>query len=143
MKRFIFLMMSMVVFSTAFAGRDRAIDPDKLPEKSKTFLKEHFPDKKISFAKMDGDWEDRSYEVILSNGYKVEFTYKGEWKKIDCKYDKVPDAIVPKQILKYMSESHKDNKIVEIEKKRRGYEVELDNDIDIKFDSQFKVLKYD
>ena len=42
--------------------------------------------------KDNGFWE---YEVLLSDGCKVEFNEKGEWMSVECKYSEIPVGIIP------------------------------------------------
>ncbi|MBQ5785524.1 MAG: PepSY-like domain-containing protein, partial [Alistipes sp.] len=62
---------------------------------------------------------------------------------VDCKYGQVPSAIVPKQILKYLSSKYPDVKVVKIERLRKGFEVSLSNRIELEFDQQFRVVDID
>ena len=58
-------------------------------------------------------------------------------KKIDCERNAVPDAVVPQQIKDYAAKNYADKKIVKIECNSYGYEIELDNGVEIKFDKDF------
>lgn len=49
-------------------------------------------------AKMETDWFDKSYDVIFTNGDKLEFDKKGVWTEVNCKYSAVPVAVVPEAI---------------------------------------------
>lgn len=51
-------------------------------------------------AKMETDWFDKSYDVIFTNGDKLEFDKKGVWTEVNCKYSAVPVAVVPEAIKK-------------------------------------------
>ena len=44
-----------------------------MPQTAQTFIKTHFPDNKVAMAKMETDWFDKSYDVIFTNGDKLEF----------------------------------------------------------------------
>lgn len=58
-------------------------------------------------------------------------------KEIDCERNAVPDAVVPQQIKDYAAKNYADKKIVKIECNSYGYEIELDNGVEIKFDKDF------
>ena len=47
---------------------------------------------------METDWFDKSYDVIFTNGDKLEFDKKGVWTEVNCKYSAVPVAVVPDAI---------------------------------------------
>ena len=81
-------------------------------------------------AKLD----DGEYEVKLVDGTEIEFTTAGEWKKVDCRTRAVPSALGPEAITKYVKGQFPKNLITKIEKKRNGFEIELDNDLELIFD---------
>ena len=85
---------------------------------------------------------DDDYEVYLANGTKVEFTLQGDWKEVRCAGG-VPAAIVPAAISKYVKTNYANAAIVKIDKKYSGYEVELNNGLELKFDTKGKFLAID
>lgn len=139
----ILLMSIICVPATGCEKEDRAITLGDLPANAQTFITTHFGELKVALVTRDSDLFEKSYDVIFSNGSKVEFNGKGEWKSVDCKYDKVPDGIIPAQILSHVNENFPDNFIVEIDRDTRDYEVQLDNDMELKFDLQFNLIGYD
>lgn len=48
-----------------WADDDKPIQVNQLPQTAQTFIKTHFPDNKVAMAKMETDWFDKSYDVIL------------------------------------------------------------------------------
>ena len=101
------LILAAAVFalgtSTVSADNDRPISVSELPEKAQQFIRQHFPNEKVSFAKMERELFDTTYEVIFTSSSKVEFLKNGDWKEVDCKYSTVPAAIIPQQIAQYVS----------------------------------------
>ena len=67
-------------------------------------------------AKMETDWFDKSYDVIFTNGDKLEFDKKGVWTEVNCKYSAVPVAVVPEAIKKYVATNYPDAKMLKIER---------------------------
>ena len=112
------------------------------PEITK-FVKQYFP--KANVLMVNAEWDE--YEVRLSDGTQIEFTRKPEWKKIDCEhsttYPNVPAELVPNQIANYLNANFPNQSIVKIEKKRRGWEIELNNELEIGFNKNFVVTKFD
>lgn len=143
MKRFILYLFLLFLPAAAFADTDKSIKTEELPEKALTFIKAHFPDVKISYAKMEIDLFEKSYEVFLVDGSKVEFDRKGKWKEIKCSFSQVPKEAIPEQIRKYVSAYHNTNKIVAVDRDRKDYEVELDNGMELKFNLKFEFIGYD
>ena len=88
-------LMTLAVCLFAFIGLtkaddDKPITVEQLPQKAQQFIKQYFADKTVTLAKMERDFMDKSYEVLFSNGEKVEFDKNGEWKDVDCKQSVVP-----------------------------------------------------
>ncbi|MDL2241709.1 PepSY-like domain-containing protein [Bacteroidales bacterium OttesenSCG-928-L03] len=136
-------VLAMTAVFTVQADNDKPISFDQLPRQAQTFVQEHFSDKEVSFAKMERDFFTKSYEVILIDGSKIEFDKHGDWESIDCRKEEIPQAIVPQEILRYVKDKHPTRFIIEIERERKHYEIQLDNEIEIKFNTKFEVIEYD
>ena len=109
----------------------------------KSFLNENFAGSGISYAKLETDFFERSYEVMLSDGTKLEFTNKGNWKEVDCRYSEVPEAIIPAPVKKYISDNYEGSKVLKIERDSRGYDVKLSNRLELKFNKDFEIVDID
>lgn len=133
----------VVAAAPALAGNDRPISVEQLPAASQQFVKTHFENAKVSYAKMDGGVMDKDYTVVFVDGSKVEFDKNGAWKEVESKYGTVPAAIVPQQIRDYVNAHFEGRRITDIERTRRGYEVVLDDNIELDFNKQFQVTKID
>ena len=139
-------MMAAMLFmmaSTACGGRDKVINETELPTAAKTMLKEHFPGQQVSLVQQDRDGMKTNYDVVLADGTKLEFDSKGEWTEVDSKPHDVPATIVPKAISDCVNQKFQGARIVQIERDRRGYEVELSNGIDMKFNKEFRLTEID
>lgn len=144
MKKIIFLLVCLTTIQiSSYAGNDRSIRTDQLPEKAKLFIQEHFKGIDVSYAKMETELFSKSYEVIFVNGAKAEFNKNGEWKEVEHKYEAIPESIIPKKILNYVNTKHTGKKIVEINKDSKDYEIKLSNGIEIEFDLNCNFKKYD
>lgn len=140
----IFATLALVASTaSAFAGNDRIITVGELPAASQQFIKAHFADLEVSYAKVDEEMFDKDYKVVFVNGSKVEFTKDGQWKEVECKYTEVPAGIVPKQIADYVAKNFTGRKVVSIDRDRRDYEVKLDNGLELKFDLKFRLVEID
>ena len=140
----IFASLALMVSSVAaFAGNDRIITVAELPAVSQQFIKAHFAGVEVSYAKVDEEMFDKDYKVVFVNGSKVEFAKNGQWTDVDCKYGEVPAAIVPQQIRDRVAKDFASRKIVSIDRDKRGYEVALDNGLDLKFDMKFRLIEVD
>ena len=81
----------------------------------------------------------------LTDGTDIDFYLNFDWQSIDCEhstiYGIVPTELVPNQITDYVTANFPNNHIDQIEKKNNGnWEIELDNDLEIKFDANFNVI---
>ena len=145
MKKIIVILLA--VFSigiiTAKADNDRLIAKENLPKKSQEFIERYFGDTKITYIKEEREFMEKSYEVMLADGTKVEFTRNGEWKEVDCRHSSVPTPIVPAQIMKYVKENYPDVKGMKIERDRIDYELRLSNRLELTFDTKFNIIDID
>jgi len=139
--KFLLLMaMVMVMSLNAMADDDdRVITYDQMPQTAQTFLKQNFG-KKVPLV-VTADWDD--YTIRYESGEKVEFDKKGNWKEVECYASKVPEAIIPDQIKAYVKKNYAGKSVIKIERRRMGYEVKLNNGMDIEFNRNFKVIDAD
>ena len=133
----IILAFVMTMCLTVKADNDRVITFEQLPAEAQTMLKSYFADKVPLVITVD--WDD--YTVIYQSGEKVEFDKKGNWKELNCKTSSVPAALIPAQITNHVNATFPGATIVKIERDRRGYEVKLNNGMDIEYNKQFKVTE--
>ena len=106
------------------------------------FVQQYFPEANI--LTVNSEWDE--YEVMLNDGTKLEFNRKAEWKKVDCEHATnkvVPAGLVPEQIATYAKTNFAGQAITKIKKERRGWEIELGNSLEIKFNKNFAVTKID
>lgn len=139
------LVLAAALFTSAaaYASDDRPVTVAELPAPAQQFIKTHFADVAVSYAKMDKGILDTSYDVIFVDGRKVEFAKNGDWSEVDCKHSQVPSGIVPMPINTYVKTNYPEQKIVKIDRDNRDYEVELQNGLDLKFDKSFKLIGID
>ena len=139
MKRFIFAFVVIVCFglSTAMAQNTNA-NPAITQ-----FVTQYFPEATIQMVMPDED----DIDVVLNDYTKIEFKLNNEWKKVDCehatKFISVPATLVPEQITAYVNANFPNTIIKKLEKKFFGWEIELSNGLEVKFNNNFKVTKVD
>lgn len=148
MKRILSLTLALValvslVTLSLHAGSDRVIQSKQLPKAAQLFLAKHFAGRAVSFAKEDRDFSGTTYDVRLADGTEVEFTSAGEWKEVDGKHTALPLTFIPVQIVKTIQSQHAGDAIVHIERKRRGYQVELASGLEVLFNTRFQLVGYD
>ena len=129
---------------TPTMAEDVAITAQKLPEAAKKFLKEYYAQNKVVKATHDrDDVTDNDYTVVLDDGTKLEFDATGKWESVKNRSGKIAAGVVPAAIQGYITEHYPSLGIEKIERKRYGYEVELTNDLDLKFNSSGKFIGLD
>lgn len=130
-------------FASLRADNEKVIPVNQFPTTAQQMIKQHFGDKKVAVSKVETDMLSKSYEVIFTDGDKVEFDGKGNWEEIDCRFSSVPAGIIPAPIMNYVKENYPDTIIKKIEKDRREYEVKLSNRVELSFDMEFNLTDID
>lgn len=144
MKRLITLTLCFfTILGVAKADDDKPITVNELPKKAQEFITKFFPQKEISFAKMEKDLWEKKYDVVFTNGEKIEFDKNGDWEEINCKFTVVPDTIIPKPIKEILTKQYPQAKVLKIEKDKNSYEIQLDNKLEIKFNHNFQIIDID
>ena len=143
MKKSIFfvlaLVMSICLPLTLMADNDQVISFDRLPATAQAMLKQNFADK--TPLVITADWDD--YKVMYTNGDKVEFDKKGNWRDIECKTSQVPAALIPAQIVANVNATFPGATITEIDQDRRGYSVKLSNGLELEYNRSFQIVELD
>lgn len=136
-------LISLFTFNAAFAGNDRPIQISELPAEAQATLTKHFPKAQVALATYDNELLDKSYNVILTDGTKIEFGASGQWNEIKCKTTTVPMSLIPAQIAQYIKQNHSGKQVRSIEIDRNRYDVELTGDVELTFNKKFKVIDID
>ena len=145
MKRMIRILMIAICCMlscnmAANAGNDKPIAVNALPVKAQTLLSNHFNNQKVMLATIETGVINKSYDVVLQNGTKLEFDKKGNLTEIDCKQGIVPDQLIPQAINNYLKENYEGQSVRKIEINRKEYEVELTNGLDLTFNKHFQLI---
>lgn len=135
MKKFLFALLAMAIIApvTLKADDDMPIPVDQLPAAAKEFVKQYFPDKTIIYAEKEMKFSGVEYQARLSDGAKINFNGDGSWDKVDCKFYAVPAALVPETIATYVQVHYPGVMITKIDKELYGYDIEINNGLDLKF----------
>lgn len=140
---FLAALMCMMMNSVSTFANDMIIPATQLPAAAQSFIQKTFPGQAVAYAKLDRDFGKTTYEVHLNNGVELEFDKNGTWDKVDCNFSAVPANLVPAAIANYVKTHFAGAKIVKIDKEHYGYDVELSNDLDLKFNRQGQLMAYD
>lgn len=129
MKRtFLATVLSIVFAMVAVAchsSDEKEIGYAELPVQAQQFVKQYFPSATYSHVEKEKDHGKWEYEVLLSDGTKIDFNNKGEWKCVDCKYSTLPAGIIPDAIVADIAQRYPSQQPYKIEKETGGYEIDI------------------
>ena len=136
-------LVCMMMHSVASFADDRIIPAEQLPAAAKAFLQKNFPGNAVSYTTLDYDNMRKMYEAHLADGTEVKFDKAGNWDKVDCHYTAVPAHLVPANIAQQVKAQYQGAVITKIDKERYGYDIELSNDLDLKFNKHGQLAYID
>ena len=140
MKKILFILAAMLTIGfSAKADHDQVVTFNQLPAVAQTMLKQYFVNKMPLVVTMD--WDD--YTIMYETGEKVEFDKQGNWKEIDCRTSMVPLELIPEQIKNHVRTTFPGTTILKLDRNRRGYEIKLNNGLDIEYNRNFQVVEID
>lgn len=125
---------------------DEHIPSSELPQNILDFISDNFPGINIEEAELENNG---NYEVELEND--VELIFDGDGNFLGRAQDENDDeqgedeedidpSALPQIILDYIAENYPDNTIIEAEKEEEGYEVTLNNGVELEFDAEGNFL---
>ncbi len=129
--------------SPLIAGNDKPITVSELPTKAQQVINTHFKGKKVALVTAESQIIGKTYDVVFTQGDKLEFDRNGEWTEIDCKRSAVPAALIPSAIKNYVNTNYSGSTIIQIEKDRSEYDVKLSTGLEITFNKKFQVIDID
>ncbi len=139
MKKLIFAFIAIVCFGFSSAMAQNTNANPAITQ----FVTQYFPDATVQMVMPDDD----DIDVVLNDYTKIEFRRNNEWKKVDCEHSTtftaVPATLVPEQITAYVTANFPNAIIKKLEKNFRSWEIELNNGLELKFNSNFKVMEID
>ncbi|WP_423819720.1 PepSY-like domain-containing protein [Salinimicrobium sp. TIG7-5_MAKvit] len=118
-----------------------------LPSTAQDYVNQHFSS--VSVVKVDENsnwqiWEDDKYEVVLSNGLKLDFDENGNIVEIDsANREAIPASALPAKIATYLSANHANAQVVGWEKDDNEQEIELSDGTELEFDAEGNFRKLD
>lgn len=145
MKKILFVFAAFILLgiTAASAENDKVISKDELPAQAQHFINEYFPDINLVYAKLEREFIEHSYEVVLTDGTKLEFSDKGTWTEVDCKYSEVPSGVIPVPIRDYVEKNYPRECVLKIERDHGDYKLKLSNRLELTFNKKFKIIDID
>lgn len=146
MKKAFFILVCCIL-SVQFSFADKKIyttDTLQLPVAARQFINTHFSGVGISHIKIEKEfWEGNQYDVILTNGFDLDFDKNGEWKEIDGHRNALPVTVIPEKMAVYLNKNFPGFSVISIEKGREGYEVKLSDGRELKFNREQLFIGYE
>lgn len=136
-------LTAAVVLMTACSTSSHHKDTTVLPEGPRNEVETNFDSKPVGVTVESNTFGDDEYEVALADGTRIE--YKGnQWTEVEAGNGKaVPDSYIPSATLAYVTSNYPGIKIIKIERNTNGFDVELANGLEIRFDTEGAFLNYD
>ncbi len=125
---------------------DEEIAPANLPQNILDFISTYYPGIEIEEAELENNG---NYEIELEN--EIEIIFDGDGNFLGQAQDENDDeqgddedninpADLPQSILDYIAANYPDNSIIEAEREDDGYEVTLNNGVELEFDLEGNFL---
>lgn len=129
--------------SLSACAHDQLISFEQLPANAQAFVTTHFSAAEVSVVVMDKDLLDTDYEVRLQNGTKLEFEGNGDLKKVDCGYQRVPDAILPEPVKQCVAAKFPNSYVTEWKLDDWHWKAELNNGLELVFSRTYEFVGID
>ena len=142
-KTFLAIACLFTLVTNACADNHQPISQTQLPEKAQTFLSTYLPEAKISLVRKEVDVMELTYDVIFTDGSKVEFDRKGNWTEVDCLTHTLPAGIVPEAINKVVNSHYPGAQATKIERDHREIDVKLNNRVELTFNKHMQLVDID
>lgn len=123
---------------------DKSVLPTELPVPITSFIQQNFPGQTISFAKKDLEITGWQYDVVLADGTQIDFDTDKMWDKIQSSMtNPVPTQLIPAPIVTHLQANFPDAMVLKIDKERNGYEIELANGLELRYNEQGALMEMD
>lgn len=136
-------LIAGLFFSLTANAQKTTITVAELPAKAQTILKKHFANETPTYVVKDKETFSTDYKVQFANKIEVEFDGDGNLEEVDGNHNAIPTAIIPAKIATYVKTNFKDAQVTSLDKGRWGYEINLNNGLELEFDSNGKFIRID
>ena len=141
-KNILTLAIALFLSVSAFA-QNGMTQFNQLPATAQEFVKTYFNDYKIQYIFSDKEFADVDYKIRFEDGTEIEFNSKGEWTDVSSKQKCIPTGFILKEITDYVEMNHKDMCITDVEREFNRITIELNDSLEIEFNSKGKLISYD
>ena len=142
-KTFFVAFMAFVCSLSACADSDQLVTFAQLPQAAQATVKQYFDEANIAFCTMDRELFGKEYKVQFNDGSEIKFEGNGTLHSVDCKFRAVPEALVPEIVRQQIAAQFPQAVIVEWGKDDWGWKAELNNKLELKFNSKYQMIGVD
>ncbi len=115
----------------------------QLPQQAQQFIHEYFAKDQIRKIHSHMHRHGATYNVLFTDGSKINFDASGQWTKIKLRNDSIPVEIIPEYITTYIWDNYPNEAIMCIETEGAGHEVELSSGTELTFNPKKGIVKID
>ena len=141
-KNILTLVLAIFLSASAFA-QNGITKLGQLPATAQEFVKTYFLDYKVQYVFSDREFADIDYKVRFEDGTEIEFNAKGDWTNVSSKQKCIPTGFILTEITNYIEAYHNDMCITDIEREFNRIKIELNDTLEIEFNSRGKLISYD
>ena len=141
MKKLLLFALCLCFATANFcSAKNKTVKAGNLPSTVQQFVKENFSKAKIVTVTQESD--DLDYNLVLSDGTKLEFGKDNQWSEICNKKGQIPVKLIPQGVSSYVKTHFAHRAVVCIERSSKGYDVALNNHKHFQLDLNFKPTKF-
>lgn len=143
MKKQFLTLAGLLFISIVTFAQNGMTKLEQLPATAQEFIKTYFNDYKVSYVFSDKEFVDVDYKVRFEDGTEIEFNAKGDWTDVSSKNNCIPTGFILKEITDFVDANHKGMCITDIEREFNRINIELNDSLEIEFNSKGKLISYD
>lgn len=136
----------LAICSIGFAScsnETSAPDMSQLPQSVQNVITDNFNSDVMVATTETNSFGADEYEVVLVDGTKVKFEGE-EWEEVEVPLgQQVPATFIIEPIQSYISQNMPGQYVVKIDRDKKGYDVDLSNGVEVKFDTNGTFIKID
>jgi len=135
------IFAALLLVCAMSATAQKKITTAELPKGANEFLETHFKGIEVTKAKKDAEHGEKGYEVILANGFEIEFWKDGKYREVDGNDQPIPTAFIDPKIVAYVKKNYPGKEITHIDYGHNDVDVDLTGKLDLEFDKNGNFLK--
>lgn len=136
-----FGIASAFLVSASYFSQESTITAQQLPAAVTQYVKTNFSGRTLSQISQEKKMGKTEYEIHLDNGTKLEFN-NSTINEIEST-EKLPDSVIPKNILVYVNKNYPQNFITEWKLSNTKQKVELNSGVELEFNKKGQFLRID